>query len=161
MGRVRHDDLLTRQIATRTVIVVDGHQTRQFSMGTGIGLKGEMSQTREGTERLFQEGNQCLGTLYGCSRLPGMQVLKLWHSSYLFVYLGIVLHCTRSQWIEACIYTEVIIRQIGIMTHHCQFIALRQSSIFCTFHRSWYLVTAIVVLWQTITLATLLREFKD
>ena len=53
MGRIGYDDLLTRLIATRTMIVVDGHQSRQFSVGTRIRLEGEVCQTREGTERPY------------------------------------------------------------------------------------------------------------
>lgn len=38
MGGVGHDDFLPLEVAPRTMIVVDGHQARQLTMGTGVGL---------------------------------------------------------------------------------------------------------------------------
>ena len=42
MGAIWYYHLLTLEITPRTVIIIDGHQPRQFTMGTSIGLKGEM-----------------------------------------------------------------------------------------------------------------------
>ena len=124
MGRIGYDDLLTLKIATRTVIVVDGHQTRQFSMGARIGLEGEVSQSREGTERLFQEGHQCLGSRDRMGGLRRMEVLELRQGCHLLVDLRIVLHRTGAERIEARIDTEVIIREVRVVAHHREFVAL-------------------------------------
>jgi hypothetical protein len=85
-----------------------------------------------------------------------MQILELRQSGHLLVDFRIVLHGTRAQRIEAGIYTKVIIRQIGIVAHYGKLIALRKFGILSTLHRSRYLVTAIVILWQTVSFATLL-----
>ena len=43
VGRVGHNNLLA-DIAARAVIVVDGHQSGQLAVGTGIGLEGEVGE---------------------------------------------------------------------------------------------------------------------
>ena len=50
MSAIRHNDLFARYIATRTMIVINRHQPREFTMGTSVGLKGEMSEAREFAE---------------------------------------------------------------------------------------------------------------
>ena len=77
VGRVGYDHLLTGHVATRTVIVVNRHQSRQLTMGTCIGLEGEMSQTREGTERLLQKDDKGTSTCHSRFGLHGVQVLEL------------------------------------------------------------------------------------
>ena len=54
VSRVGHDDLLALQVTPRAVIVVDGHQSRQLAVGTGVRLEGEVSQARQFAERTFQ-----------------------------------------------------------------------------------------------------------
>ena len=63
-------------------------------MGTSIGLKGEVSQTCECTERLLQQGYQSLRTTYRFDRLLRVQILELGQSGHLLVDFGIVLHGT-------------------------------------------------------------------
>jgi hypothetical protein len=142
------------------MVVVDGHQAREFTMGACVGLKGEMSQTSEFAERLLQHRHQSLGSLHRLNGLFGMQVLELRQSGHLFVDLGVVLHGTGAQGIEARIDTKVIVGEVGIMAYHSEFIALRELSFFCTLHRSRYLIIAKIILGQTITPAALMREFK-
>ena len=161
MSRVGHDDLLALHVATRTMIVVDGHQTRQFTMSTSIGLKGEVSKTREFAERLFQERHHCQRALYSLSRLLGVQILELGQGSHLLVDLRIVLHRTRTQGIETRIDTKVIVRQVRIVSYHRQFVALGQLCVFSTLHRCRNLVVTKVILGQTIALTTLLGELEN
>ena len=40
---------------------------------------------------------------------------------YLLVYLGVVLHGAAAQGVEARLYTEILIRHVGIVAHHIQF----------------------------------------
>ena len=91
------------------MIVVDGHQTRQLTVGSGVGLEGEVVQSREGTERLLQEDHQRPGTHHRMLRLQGVQVLELRQGGHLLVDLRIVLHRTGAEGIEARIDTKVII----------------------------------------------------
>ena len=100
-------------------------------MGTCIGLEGEVSQTCKGTERLLQQGNQRLSTSNGMLGLFWMQILELRQRCHLLIDLRIVFHRTRAKRIEACINPKIIIREVGVMTYYRQFVALRQSSIFC------------------------------
>ena len=90
-----------------------------------------------------------------------MQALELRQGSHLLVDLGIVFHRTRTKGIEACIHTEVIIREVRVVAHHCQFVALRQCRILRTTHQGWYLVIAKLILWQAIAFTTRLRQFED
>ena len=161
MGTVGHDDLLTSEVATGTVVVVDDHQTRQLTMGTGIGFEGEVSQTREGTERLLQQDDEGSDTCHRGLRLQGVQILELRQSGHLLVDFGVVLHRTGAQGIEARIDTKVVVREVCVVTHHRQLVALRQLRLLSTPHRSGDLVVAEVVPWQTVAFAAFLREFED
>ena len=143
------------------MVAVNRHQTSQLTMCTSIGFKGEMSHTRDGTERLFQQISYPQRTLYCFCGLQGMQVLKLWQGSYLLINFGIVLHGARAQRIKTCVDTKVVIREVGIVAYYCQLVTLRQLRLFLSLHRSRYLVIAEMILGQTIAFATLLREFKD
>ena len=96
MGRIRHNDFLTLQVTTRTMIVVDRHQTSQFSVSPCIGLEGEVGQTRESAEGLLEHDDQGLGTKYGLFRLQWVQMLECRQGSNLFIDLRIVLHRTRA-----------------------------------------------------------------
>ena len=109
VGRIGHNHLLALQVAMSTVEVVDGHQTCQFTMGTGIGFEGEVVQSCEGTERLLQEDYQRPSAHHRMLRLQRVQVLELWQGCHLLVDLRIVLHRTGTEGIEARIDTEVII----------------------------------------------------
>ena len=161
MGRVGHDDLLTGQVATRAVVVVDSHQTSEFAMGTCVGLKGEMGQTRELAERLLQHRHQGLGTLHRPGGLFGVQVLELRQSGHLLVDLGVILHGTRTQGIETGIDAKVIVGEVGIMAHHREFVALRQLGLFRAPHGGRHRVVAKVVLRQTVAPAPLFRKFEN
>ena len=130
-------------------------------MCTSIGLKGEMCQAREFAQRAFKQRHNGQSTLNGLSRLLWMQVLELRLSSHLLVDLRIVLHRTGTKGIEACIHAKVIIREVCIVAHHRQLVTLGQCGILSTLHRSRNLVIAIIVPWQTVALATLLRKFEN
>ena len=130
-------------------------------MSAGVGLEREMCQAGEGTERLLQESDQCQRTLHGGLGLQRVQVLELWQGSYLLIELGVVLHRTRPQRIEARIDAEVTVREVGIMAHHRQFVALRQLCILGTAHRGRYLVTAETVRGQTVAFAPLAGALKN
>ena len=125
-------------------------------MGTGVGLEGEVIQPREGTERLLQEDYQRPGAHHRMLRLQGVQVLELWQGSHLLVDLRIVLHRTGAEGIEARINTEVIIREVRVVAHHRQFVALWQRGILGTAQLLWNLVIAKVISWQTISSAAFL-----
>ena len=161
MGRVGYDHLLTGHVATRTVIVVDRHQSRQLTMGACIGLEGEMSQTREGTERLLQKDDEGTCACHRGFGLQGVQVLELGQRGHLLVDLRIVLHRTGAEGIEARIDTEVIVGEVRIVAHHRQLVALRQCCLFLAAEFLWYLVIAKAVSGQTVALAALLRKFED
>ena len=120
-----------------------------------------MSQAREGTKRLLQKDDECSGTPHRVIRLQGMQILELRQGGHLLVDLGVVLHRTGTKGIEARIYTEIVIREVRVMTHHRQLVALRQFCLLSTSHRSGYLVIAKIVPWQTIAFAAFLREFEN
>ena len=62
---------------------------------------------------------------------------------------------------EARIHTKVIIREVCIVTHHREFVALGQLGIFCTLYRSRYLVSAKIISWQAVAFAAFLRKFED
>ena len=111
------------------MVVVDNHQTCQLTMGTSIGLKGEVSQTRQLAQRALKERHNGQSPLNGLSRLFRMQVLELRQGSHLLIDLRVVLHRTGTKRIEACIHTEVVVGEIGIVTHHRQFVALGQCGI--------------------------------
>ena len=63
-------------------------------MRSGIGLEGEVCQTRQGTEGAFQHDGCSAGTLDSMVGLHGMQVLELRQGSHLLIDFGVVLHCT-------------------------------------------------------------------
>ena len=109
MSRVGYDHLLALHVLARAMVVVNDHQARQLTMGTSIGLEGEMSQARQCTKHLLQHHNSSLCALGGSGRLQRMQVLKLRKGSHFLVDLGIVLHGTRTQRIETAVYTKVIL----------------------------------------------------
>ena len=155
MGRIGDDDFLALEIATRTVIVVNDHQTCQLTMSTSVGLKGEMSQTGQCTQRAFQQRHQGASTLNRMVGLQGMKVLELRQGSHLLVDFGVILHRTGPQGIEARIDTEVIIREIRIVTHHCQLVAFGEISLRLTTKEWWQLVIAIIVLRQAVAFSTL------
>ena len=69
MGAVWYYDLFALEVATGTMIVIDNHQSRQLSMSTGIGLKGEMGQARKFAKRLLQKLYQSQRTLCRFCRL--------------------------------------------------------------------------------------------
>ena len=94
MGTIGHNHLFARHITTLAMVVIDSHQSHQLTMSTCIGLKGEVSQTCECTERLLQQSYQSLCTTYRFSRLFWVQILELGQSSHLLVDFGIVLHGT-------------------------------------------------------------------
>ena len=56
--------------------------------------------------------------------LRRMEVLELRQGCHLLVDLRIVLHRTGAEGIEACIDTEVIIREVRVVAHHREFVAL-------------------------------------
>ena len=161
MCTIRNDDLFPIEVSTRTMIVVNRHQTCQFTMSASIGFKGKMSQPRQFAERLFQERRQGQCTFCCASRLRWMQVLELWQCSHFLINLRVVLHRTRAERIEPCIHAEVVVGEVGIVAHHCQFITLGQLSIRCTTHGCRNLVITIVILRQTIAFASLFREFEN
>ena len=161
MGRIGYNHLLASHIATRTVIVVDGHQARQLTMCASVWLKGEMSQTREFTKRAFKHLNQFLRTICGVGRLFWMQVLELRQRCHLLIDFGIVLHRTRAQRIESRINAKVVVRQIGIMAHHRQLITFRQTSILRTLHRDRNLVITIEIAGQTVTHTSFFGQFEN
>ena len=161
MGRIRNDDLLTLQVTPRTMIVVDGHQTCQFTMRPCIGFEGEMSQSRQRTERLVEHDDQSLGTEDGLFRLQRVQILEGRQGSNLLVDLWIVLHRTGAQRVKTRIDTKVIIREVRIMAHHRQLIAFRQGSILLTAEFVGDLIITEIVTRQTIAFAARLREFED
>ena len=161
MGRIRNDDLLTLQVTPRTMIVVDGHQTCQFTMRPCIGLEGEMSQSRQRTERLVEHDDQSLGTEDGLFRLQRVQILESRQGSDLLVDLWIVLHRTGAQRVKTRIDTEVIIREVRVVTHHRQLVAFRQGSILLAAEFVGNLIITKIVTRQTIAFAARLREFED
>ena len=96
MGTIGYYHLFTGHIATLAMIVIDGHQARQLTMCTSIGLKGEVSQTGQLAERFLQQRYQGQSTHHSLLWLLRMQVLKLWQCSHLLVNLRVVLHRTRT-----------------------------------------------------------------
>ena len=94
VGAVRHNDFLTSHITTRTMIVVDNHQSCKLAMSTSVWLECEVSQTCKGTERLLEHDNQSTGTNDSLFRLQRMQVLELRQSGHLLIDLGIIFHRT-------------------------------------------------------------------
>ncbi len=77
VGRVRHDDLRTLQVTTLLVVAADNHETRQLTMGTGIGLQGEVGQSCQGAERTLEQRADGQCTACGVGRLQGVQALEL------------------------------------------------------------------------------------
>ena len=148
MSTIRNNHLFPCHITTRTMIVINHHQSRQFAMCTSIRLKRELSQASQRTKSLVEHGDYRFSSHSRLCRLRRVQVLELWKCCYLFVNLRIVLHGTRPKRIEARIHTKVIVRQIRIVTHHRQLITLWQSCILGTFHRSRYLIITKIILGQ-------------
>ena len=54
MCAIRYNHLFTLHVTTLAMIVIDGHQSSQLTMGTSVWLKGEVSQTSKLAERFLQ-----------------------------------------------------------------------------------------------------------
>ena len=109
MSTIGHNDLLPIEITSRTVIVINRHQSRQFTMCPRIGLESEMSHTCEFTERALQQTDDGLCTTRSLHRLFRMYVLELRLCGYLLIDFRVILHRTGAERIEACVYTKIIV----------------------------------------------------
>ena len=74
--------------------------------------------------------------------------------SHLLIDLRVIFHCARAQRIESVVYTEVVATHVGIMAHHCQFVAFGQLCILSPAYLFWHLVVAEMVGRQSISLSS-------
>ena len=57
---------------------------------------------------------------------------ELWAGCNLLIDDRVVLHRTGAERVETVVHAEVVVAQIGIVTHNCQFVAFRQFGLFLT-----------------------------
>ena len=119
--RVGNNDLGTPGVAPRDVILTHHHQTGKLSMGSGIGIERELLETRKRGQSLLQIVVEFKRALRGLCFLKRMDFGEFGHSGHLLVDFGVVLHGTASEGIETGVDTEVLVRKIGIVTHHVEF----------------------------------------
>ena len=109
------------------MVLAHYHQARQFSVSAGTRLEREMLHPSDGGKGFLHRVVNFLNAFQSDFRLEGMQRGKCRHCCYLFVYLGIVLHSTASQRVEAGIDAEVHLREVGIVAYHVNLAYLRKQ----------------------------------
>ena len=120
MGRIGHNHTCALRVATRDVILTHHHQSGELTMSAGIGIESELGKTRQACESLLEIVVQFQGALCGGGILKRMQGGKTRHGGNLLVDLGIILHRAAAERIETGVDTEILLRQVGVMSHHIQ-----------------------------------------
>ena len=130
VSRVRNDNLHTFLVAAALMVCPDDHESCEFSVCSREGVESEFAETSDSGELFLQCIVNVECTLYGVFRLHWVQCGELRHVSHLFIYHGIVFHCTAAERIESVVHAEIVFAVVSIVSYHCHLVAFRQSSIF-------------------------------
>ena len=96
-------------------------------MCSGIRIERKLGETADVGESLLQVVVELESSLRCGLVLKGMQSGELRHGCDLLVDFRIVFHCAASQRIISGIHTEILVGEVGEMTHNVKFRNLGKS----------------------------------
>ena len=163
VGRVGNEHLSALVVAAAVVIGAYDHKSCELAVCTGAGIESEAAQSCQLGKRLLQVVVDEQRALTRCGALLRMQCGKLFEGPHLLVQGRIVFHSARSQGIEAVVNAEVVVAQIGVVAHYCQFVALGQPSFLAASESLRQLGGGVLgsILRQRVTFATAFRKLEN
>ena len=90
-------------------------------MSACVRVESELAQTAQLCQHLLQIVVQLKSTLCRLCRLQRMQTCKLRKHAQLLVDFGVILHGAAAQGIEAGVYTEILVADVGKVAHCVEF----------------------------------------
>ena len=128
VGRVRHDDLGLR-VALVGVVGGDDEHAREFAVGSGQGVQGELVHAGDLAQPAFglvHDLQRALGQLVAARQLghQGVDAGEAGQPGHVLAELGVVLHGAGAQGVEIGVHPEVLAAQGREVAHHVQ---LRQG----------------------------------
>jgi hypothetical protein len=104
---VGDQDKVAMPLALAFVIGFDQHQACKLPMRARRGLQGDASHTRDLGQVALQLVEQLDSSLHGILRLQGVDASEAWQHSHVFVKLGVVLHSTGAERVEAGVHAKI------------------------------------------------------